>query len=166
MPVDSFRWLPRSIAGFYQAMQVEEPESIPWTPLRKPLSECRFALVTTAGLYVKGEQEPFDIDRERREPTWGDPTYREIPSSVEQARVGATHLHLNTEDLEADLNIVLPVHRFQELADAGEIGGLAERHYSFMGYQQSSDEWRERYGPAVAQRMVEEQVDAALLTPA
>ena len=166
MTVDSFRWLPRSIAGFYQAMQVEEPESIPWTPLRKPLAECRFALVTTAGLYIKGEQEPFDLDRERREPTWGDPTYREIPSSVEQTRIGAAHLHLNTEDLEADLNIVLPVHRFQELAEAGEIGGLAERHYSFMGYQQSSDEWRERYGPAVGQRMVEEQVDAALLTPA
>ncbi len=166
MPVDSFRWLPRSIAGFYQAMQVPEPDGIPWTPLSKPVSECTFALVTSAGLYVRSEQEPFDLDRERREPTWGDPTYREIPADATPERIGAAHLHLNTEDLETDFNIVLPIDRLRELAAEGEIGGLASHHYSFMGYQENDVAWRDQYGPAVAQRMVEEQVDAALLTPA
>ncbi len=165
MPVDSFKWMPRSIAGFYQAMQVPEPEGIPWTPLTKPIKECRFALVTTAGLYVKGEQQPFDLERERREPAWGDPTYRAIPSDVRQEQIGVAHLHINTDDLEADVNIALPVHRFQELVSEGEVGSLADHHYSFMGFQQDNTEWRERYGPEVAQRMVEEAVDAALLTP-
>ncbi len=167
MPVDSFKWLPRSIAAYYQAMQVPEPEAIPWTLLRKPIDRCRFALVTTAGLYLKDEQPSFDLDRERREPFWGDPTYRVIPSDVNQEQVGVAHLHINTEDIEQDVDIVLPVHRFQELVQAGEVGALAPHHYSFMGYQQQgAPEWRERYGTEVAQRLVEEEVDAALLTPA
>lgn len=166
MPVDSFKWVPRSIAGYYQAMQVPEPEDTPWTPLRKPIEECRFSLVTTAGLYVKGEQEPFDLERERREPTWGDPTYRAIPADVRQEQIGVAHLHINPEDIEQDVNILLPVHRFQELAESGEVGSLAPHSYSFMGFQQDNSEWRERYGPEVAQRMVEEEVDAALIAPA
>ncbi len=166
MPVDSFKWLPRSIAGYYQSIQVETPAEIPWAPLRKPVEQCRFALVTTAGLYLKGEQPSFDVDRERREPFWGDPTYRVIPAGVRQDQIGVAHLHINPEDIERDVNIVLPVQRFQELAEAGEVGQLAAEHYSFMGYQQDPTEWRERYGPAVAQRIVEAQVDAALITPA
>ena len=166
MPIDSFKWLPRSIAGYYQSLQVPEPEETPWTPLRKPIEQCRFALVTTAGLYLKDEQPPFDLDRERREPGWGDPSYRAIPSDARQEQIGVGHLHINTEDIEADVNIVLPVHRFQELAAAGEVGEVAPHHYSFMGYQQDNSHWREHSGPAVAQRMVEEQVDAALLIPA
>lgn len=166
MPTDSFRWLPRSIAGFYQAQQVPPYDSIPWAPLRKPLEECRIALVTTAGLYVKGEQESFDLDRERREPTWGDPTYRVIPSDVRQDQIGVAHLHINTEDIERDVNIVLPLDRMRELVDASEIGSLAPSHYSFMGYQENTDAWAKQYVPAVAQRMIEEQVDVSLITPA
>ncbi len=166
MPVDSFKWLPRSIAGYFQAMQIPEPEQIPWTPLSKPLGECRVALVTTAGLYVKGSQPPFDLERERREPFWGDPTYRALPSDVRQDQIGVAHLHINTEDIETDVNIVLPARRFEELANVGEIGSVAPHHYSFMGFQQNTDEWRDRYAPEVAQRMIEEEVDAALLTPA
>lgn len=166
MAVDSFKWLPRSLAGVYQAMQIPEPEGIPWTPLQRPIEECRFSLITTAGVYVKGDQPPFDIDRERREPLWGDPTYRAIPSDVRQEQIGVAHLHLNPEDIEKDVNVVLPTHRLQEMAEAGEIGSVAPHHYSFMGFQQDNSEWRERYGPEVAQRMVEQEVDAALLTPA
>ena len=167
MPVDSFKWLPRSIAAYYQAIQVPAPESIPWTPLRKPLAQCRIALVTTAGLYLKGEQPPFDLERERREPFWGDPTYRVIPTDVRQEQISVAHLHINTEDIERDVNIVLPVDRVRELVAAGELGSMAPHHYAFMGYQQQgAPEWAARYGPEVAQRMIEEEVDVALLAPA
>ena len=166
MPVDSFKWLPRSIAGYYQAMQMPDLGEIPWTPMTKPIAEARFALVTTAGVYVKHKQEPFDLEGERKNPLWGDPTYRAIPSDVQQDQVGVAHLHINTEDIEDDVNIVLPVQRFQELAEAGEVGSLASQHYSFMGYQANDDEWRNRYGSEVAQRMIEAEVDAALITPA
>ncbi|MCI0890802.1 MAG: hypothetical protein J4O04_08345, partial [Chloroflexi bacterium] len=84
MPVDSFKWLPRSIAGYYQAMQMPDLGEIPWTPMTKPIAEARFALVTSAGLYVKDQQEPFDLEGERKNPLWGDPTYRVIPSDMQQ----------------------------------------------------------------------------------
>lgn len=167
MTTDSFKWLPRSIAGYYRAMQVPEPEEIPWAPLRKPIEQCRFALVTTAGIYVKGDQQPFDVERERRQPFWGDPTYRVIPADVRQDQIGVTHLHVNTADIEQDMNVALPVHRFQELARSGAIGGVASHHYSFMGYQEEgATAWRDQYGPEIAKRMVRDEVDAVLLAPA
>ncbi len=70
------------------------------------------------------------------------------------------------EDIEADLNIVLPVQRFLELEAEGAIGSLAPTSYSFMGYQMNNSEWRQKYGPEVAGLMKDEAVDAVLLTPA
>jgi D-proline reductase (dithiol) PrdB len=96
----------------------------------------------------------------------GDPTYRVIPSDVEQDRIRVAHLHINTEDIERDVNIVLPVDRVRELVEAGEIGSLAPSAYSFMGYQENTDAWAKHYVPEVSQRMIEEQVDVSLVTPA
>jgi D-proline reductase (dithiol) PrdB len=168
MAIDSYKWLPGSFANYYKALSVEKAEPIPWTPLAKPIEECCFSLVTTAGLYVKGKQPSFDLDGERKNPFWGDPAYRTIPRDVKQEEIGVAHLHINSVDLEADVNIVLPVHRFLELEAAGEIGSLASTSYSFMGYQgnpPNTDEWGNRYGPEMAARMKEEGVDAVLLTP-
>ncbi|MGD0115758.1 MAG: glycine/sarcosine/betaine reductase selenoprotein B family protein [Dehalococcoidia bacterium] len=164
MAVDSFKWMPPSLANYYRKMRFEQTP-VPWTPLRKPLSECRFSLLSTAGAYVKGQQEPFDLERERREPFWGDPTYRAIPRDVSQEQIGVAHLHINTSDLETDINVALPIHRFLELEASGEIGSLAPTSYSVMGYQLSNDEWRERFGPEIAVRMKSEGVDCAFLTP-
>jgi hypothetical protein len=49
---------------------------IPWTPLDKSISETTFTLMTTAGLSMKSDA-PFDMEREKAEPAWGDPSYRE-----------------------------------------------------------------------------------------
>ena len=166
MATDSFKYLPGSIAAYYQNLPVRREELVPWTPLRKPLAESRFALVTTAGIYVKGLEPPFDAEREKREPFWGDPTFRRIPRGTPQQQIGASHLHINNRDLLADVNIVLPLSRFEELEKAGEIGSLAPTSYSFMGYQTDNSQWRQRYAPEVAGLMKDEAVDVALLTPA
>jgi D-proline reductase (dithiol) PrdB len=169
MTVDSFKFLPRLIAIFYQATEVQPEQPIPWTPLSKPLDECVFGLVTSGGLYHKGVESPFDLEREKAEPTWGDPTFRTIPRDIAQSDVGVSHLHINTEDVEKDFNILLPIHRFEELAEEGTIGGLAEKAYSFMGFQghpPNTTEWRETYGPQVAEHFKAEGVDCVLLTPA
>ncbi len=166
MPVDSFKYLPRSIAAYYQTLVVQKANPIPWAPLSKPLAQCRVALVTTAGIYVKDSDAPFDAEREQREPMWGDPSYRRIPRDVRQEQIGASHLHLNHRDMLADVNTVLPVHRFAELEAEGVIGSLAQTNYSFMGYQPDTTEWRDHYGPEVAGLMKDEAVDAVLLAPA
>jgi len=169
MPVDSFKYLPRLIATLYQMTDHQPELPIPWTPLARPLPECGFGLVTSGGLYQKGVEPPFDLEREKREPDWGDPTYQAIPVSIRQAELGASHLHINTRDVLADVNILLPIDRFQELVAEGRVGGLAERAYSFMGYQgfpPDATAWRETYGPQVAEKFKTERVDCVLLTPA
>lgn len=166
--VDSFKFLPRSIAATYRETEVARQLPIPWTPLARPLADCRVGLVTTAGLYLPATQPPFDVERERREPTWGDPTYRAIPRDTPQAAFGAAHLHINTDDLLADVNVALPLDRLRELEAAGVIGSLAPTAYSFMGFQgwpPDQRPWQEQAGPEVAARLRAEAVDAVLLTP-
>jgi D-proline reductase (dithiol) PrdB len=168
MSIDSFKFLPRLIAAFYQSTEFPDLGPIPWNPLPRPLKDCRFSLVTSGGLYHKGIDPPFDLEREKEEPTWGDPTYRLIPVNIRQEEVGVSHLHVNTRDIQEDLNILLPIHRFQELAAEGRIGGLANFAVSLMGYQgfpPNSDSWRTIYGLEIAKKFKDEGVDCVLLTP-
>lgn len=169
MTVDSFKYLSRLITRFYKLSQVEKELPIPWTPLARPLAQSRFALVTSGGLYHKPGEPPFDLERERQEPTWGDPSFRTLPTAMVQAELGFSHLHLYGPDIIQDMNILLPIHRFRELVAEGVVGSLAPHAYSFMGYQgypPSTEQWRERYGPEVAGRMRAEEVDCVLLTTA
>ena len=168
MPVDSFKFLPRLIATFYQMTEREPEYPIPWTPLPKPLAACKFGLITSGGLYQKGVELPFDIEREKQEPTWGDPTYRTIPTDIAQADIGVSHLHLNPAFAQEDVNVVLPLTRFKELVEAGEISGLADEAYSFMGFQgfpPDASTWQETYVPEVAAKFKAAKVDCILLTP-
>jgi len=123
IPVDSFKYLPRVIAASYQITAPQSDPPILWMPLSRPLAETKFGLITSGGLYRGGVEPPFDLERERQEPVSGDPTYRVLPVEVDLAEVGASHLHLNTQDILEDFNILLPIHRFQELAVEGRAGG-------------------------------------------
>ncbi len=169
MPVDSFKFLPRLIEMFYKMTEVEVTDQIPWTSLKKPIEDSRFGLVTSAGLFNSADSEPFDLEREIQEPTWGDPTAREISRSVSMEDIGVSHLHINTQPIQDDPNIVLPLTRFSELEEQGEIGGLADTHFSLMGYQgfpPNTTTWRKQTGPWIAERFREQAVDCVLLTPA
>ena len=169
MEVDSFKYLPRLISRYYKLSRVEAQFPIPWTPLDQPLSDCLFSLVTSGGLYHQGHEPPFDLEGERRQPTWGDPSYRTLPTGVDPAEVGVSHFHVNERDVLQDVNILLPIGRFRELVESGRIGGLAEHAYSFMGYQGFPADlsgWRDTYGPQVAEKLRAEGVDCVLLTTA
>jgi hypothetical protein len=169
MSVDSFKFLPRLIATYYRMSKRKQNEPIPWTPLSKPLSESKFALITTGGLYHVGVDEPFDLERERREPRWGDPTFRILPSNIAQSDLGVSHLHYNPKFVLEDINVLLPTTRFGEFKREGRIQSLAENCYSFMGYQgfpPNTEAWQASYGPAIAEKMLTEAVDCVLLTPA
>jgi len=166
MTVNSYKYLPRSMRAMYESMPaIDEPPV--WTPLARPLHHCTVALLTSAGIYLKDSQEPFDVERERREPTWGDPSYRVIPTGVRQEQIGCTHLHINDTDILEDVNVVLPIRAFTKLAGEGVIGALAPEHYSFMGYQERRlIDWRTVQGPELAARLKERAVDVLLLAPA
>lgn len=169
MPVDSFKYLSRLVTRYYKATQVVGRGPIPWTPLLKPLAECTFSLVTSGGLYHKTQDPPFDVERERRQPSWGDPSYRVLPADLPSADLGVSHNHINPSGVLEDMNVLMPLDRFRALQGQGRIGGLAPRHYSFMGYQGFPSDlsgWEGTSGPQVADRMEEDGVDCVFITTA
>lgn len=166
MPVDSFKYLPRSFRAGYEGAGFQEETPV-WSSLGVPVEEAKIALLTSAGIYLKDSQQPFDVEREKREPNWGDPTWRSIPRTVEQAEVAAEHLHINTRDLLIDFNVALPIRAFGQLEADGAIGSLANEHYGFMGFQErGAKHWQANAGPEVAQRLKDAGVHALVLAPA
>jgi len=166
MSIDSYRFLDfasRQVMKAWAARQ--EPGVIPFTPLRKRLGECTVALVSTAGIACKDDQ-PFDQERERRDPWWGDPSFRVIPFGTTERDVRLYHLHIDPRFGEADLDVVLPMRRLTELADARIVGRPSHRHYSIMGYILEPTVLVEKTAPAIAQQMRLDRVDAAALVPA
>jgi hypothetical protein len=169
MEVDSFRYLPSLVKRYYQLNRVTRELPIPFTPLAKPLDQCRFGLVTSGGLFHKRLEPGFDQDGERKNPEWGDPSFRTLPVDMDPADVGVSHLHLNHRDILADPNILLPFERFRELVSEGRVGQLAPQAYSFMGYQGVPSDlsgWKDTHGPAVRDRLLAARVDCVLLTTA
>ena len=164
--VDSYRFLPQSFRARFESFPEQLDPFIRAEP-RAPLAEAKVALLSTAGIYLKDSQLPFDLGRERREPLWGDPTYRIIPRDVQQNQIAISHLHINNDDIHADMNIALPIPVFRDLAANSEFGSLADEHYSFMGYQGGSTQaWRETYGPELARRLTADAVNLLILAPA
>lgn len=134
----------------------------PWAPLSKELKDCRVALVTTAGVHLRS-QPPYDMEDGE-----GDPTFREIPSWARLEDLMITHNYYDHRDADQDINVVFPVQRLKELEVEGAIGGIAPRHFSFMGHiiGRHIDTLTSRTAPEVAMMLKGDGVDAAFLTPA
>jgi D-proline reductase (dithiol) PrdB len=164
--VDSWRFLPPRLAQLLKARleATPAPTSIPFTPLPVPLSAAGIALLSTAGISFPPDP-PFDMDTERANPTWGDPSWRRIPASATAADVEVNHLHVDTSYARRDLNVALPVQRLAELVAAGEVGSVAPTHYSVMGFQLEATEQLTQSAPAIAANMRAEGVTGAVLAP-
>jgi len=138
-----------------------ETEGVPWTPLRKPLPECKVALVTTAGVHHR-DQPPFDMhDRE------GDPSFRVIDVSRPMGDLMITHDYYDHSDADKDINIVFPIQRLRELESEGTIGQAARFHYGFMGHilGRHIETLVGRSAPDVAARFKADAIDVVLLIP-
>lgn len=166
--VDGFRFLPPSLAAWIRRYHIPQDAfagEIPWTPMAAPLNRSVFALVTSAGISLKSDP-PFDMEREKREPLWGDRSYRTIPRRATARDIDVNHLHINTGYILEDINVMLPLARMAEFEQEGVIGRLAPTSYSFYGYQWKNDEFIGKAIAPMANRMREEEVTAVLLTPA
>lgn len=165
--VDPWRFSGRFLARVLSARIPETPfaGAIPWTPVAKPLGASKLALLSTAGISMRGDA-PFDMQGERERPTWGDPSWRRLRADATPDTVAVNHLHIDTSYIERDLNVALPLDRLRELVDAGRVGAVAETHYSIMGYQGGDASVLENESaPAIAEAMRSEEVDLALLAP-
>lgn len=164
--VDSYRF----ISGITRRMikswiSMERPRAIPWTSLSKSLSKCTVSIISTAGVALKTDM-PFDQDGERRNPWWGDPSFRILPAVATSQDVRLYHLHIDPSYAEQDLNCLFPLQRLQELAQAGEVGRSAARHYSIMGYILRPERLLSETVPALIRNLKEDFADVVVLVPA
>ena len=128
----------------------------PFVRPKKPLHESRLALVTTGGIHLP-DQPRFNIDD-----AGGDCSYREIPSGA----TGLTWTHAYYRpDEGSDLDAVFPLATLRGLVADGLVGEPGPRHFSFMGAIHDPAPLVEETAPEVAGKLVEDGVDAVLLTP-
>ena len=165
MAIDSFKYLSLTSTAIVRMLIARAPkEPIPWSPLRRPLSETTVALVSTAALSMKTDS-PFDTQGEHANPWWGDPSYRVIPRTAAERDIVASHWHIENAYLLQDLDVALPLRRLDELARAGFVGRVAPSHYAFQGYLFDPAEFLATSVPAMVEQMKRETVDAVVFVP-
>jgi len=136
-----------------EAMRPVDPA--PWiTP--KPLGEAIIAIVSTAGLHRRSDA-PFAP---------GAVDYRLLPGDVDFADVVVSHISSNFDRsaFQQDPNIWFPLDRLREMATDGEIGGVSNWHYTFMGAQPNHQALAAA-GEEVGRLLAADSVDVALMVP-
>ena len=151
------QWMERITVGHTGTTDVRN-DSVNWTPLRKPLSECVVSLFTTGGVHRRDDM-PFDIDSAH-----GDWTHREIPTGVDTRDLIVTHSHYSHVDADRDVNCMFPLDRLRELRDEGVIGGIAPMAYSIMGFNPDPDNLMSRTAPLLARKFRESGADLVFMT--
>jgi D-proline reductase (dithiol) PrdB len=156
------RYVPGLVRPWAQHREFVSHAAIPWTPLRKPITACRVALVTTAGVHLR-TQPPFDMQN-----PLGDASFRDLPETVTPEQLTITHDYYDHRDADRDVNIVFPIERLRELVAQGEVGEAAPVHLGFMGHIDGElvTVLQQQTAPAAAARLLEYQVDVVLLFPA
>ena len=146
---------------FLKAYRWRRIEPVPWTPLKKPLRECRLVLVSSAG-FVTSEQKPFD-----KSIRGGDPSVREIPADVAVSTLIESHRSeaFDHTGIRQDPNLAFPIDRLRELTEAGRIGSLNHRHISIMGSITAPGRLIKKKIPLVIPQLVSDGVDIAILIP-
>ncbi len=121
----------------------------------RPLRERRVAVISTAGLHRRDDR-PF---------TPGAQDYRIIPGETPAGEIVMSHISPNFDrtGYQADVNIALPIERLREMAADGEIGSVADLHYSFMGATPPDE--LEETAHELARHLQADGVDAVLLIP-
>lgn len=144
-----------SIRAAYERIDVIDYGPTVSTPA-PPLARARIAIVTTAGLRPDGGG------------SWTDGQgFTVLPHTERALTLAHASSNFDRSGLAADLDVVYPVDRLDELAATGHIGSVASQHLSFMGAQldHTFTTLLLDTGPAAAKVLRDDGVDVVLLTP-
>ena len=121
----------------------------------KPLIEAKVAIVTSASLYHEDDDDfaPSDTG------------YRVLEKDRRDIVVGHWSPNFDASGVSADLNVVFPIDRLQELENQGVIGSVSDVHIAVAGNQFDLSGIRLDGGPAAAALLNKHEVDVVLLTP-
>jgi D-proline reductase (dithiol) PrdB len=145
---------------WYHRYSFRRVEPLLASRLRLPMTDARIALVTSAGLH-RPDDEPFGDEK------GGDWSFRIIPRGTAVDTLICTHPSgaWDRSGVERDANVAFPLDRLEEIAADGVIGNVAPRHVSFQGSITAPGRLVGRTAPAVAEMLVDDHVDAVILTP-
>ena len=142
--------------GYPPYQWVRNEDEPPFAPLAKPLSEAKVGLVASGGIYRTGQVAFHYRD---------DFSFREIPANTPNSELRATHFAYDLTDARRDPNAVFPLETLRNLVDEGHIGSLGPHAYTFMGGIYSVRKVRDALAPAIAERLLNDEVDLAILVP-
>lgn len=116
--------LPDPLRSHVAGLECPTFETNPWVE-GPPLRERRVALVSTAGIHRRDDR-PF---------AFMSGEYRIIPGDTTVSDLVMSHISTNFDrsGFQQDLNVVFPLDRLRELAEASLVDSVANFHYSFMG---------------------------------
>lgn len=152
--------------AYYKSIGYEKPyqwahfDEVPFTPLGKPLSACKLALVSTSDIAIKSDDDETDPHEQ-----FLVGSVYSIPSDTPAADLYSPQEHYdkNATHLD-DVDSFFPITRLHELATEGRFKELAPRcHGVYTAYSQRRT--TEVDGPEVLKRCREDGVDAAILVP-
>ncbi len=144
----------------YPGSMITKDDFVPLARLSRPLAEARLTFVSSAGVQPKGTL-PFDVVH-----PVGDYTFRRVPSAAARAELEIHQLKYPTDGAERDLNVIFPIERLQELAAEGVIGGLTPSFFSFIGYNMDPERLERTLAEDIAEAVVADGAEGALLCPA
>ena len=121
----------------------------------KPLAQAKVALVTSASLHHEDDDEFGVVDA----------GYRVLHRERRDVVVGHWSPNFDASGVSADLNVVFPIDRLEEMAAEGVIGSVSDVHLAFAGNQFDLAAIRMDGGPAGARHLANHEVDVVLLTP-
>lgn len=145
----------------------------PFTPLGKPLSQCRLGLLTASGHFVTGDDpEPFGVKNMTQQEAVGrvmdfakiEAILSTIPVDTPAEKLGLRHPGYDTRGTRKDHNAALPIDRLNELAGEGVIGELLSDAFSFVGLTAQTP-LEKKLAPQWAEMLKARDVDAMLLVP-
>jgi len=120
-----------------------------------PLSEATVAILTSASMHHP-DQPGFEVV---------DTGYRVLDGSRRDLILGHWSQDVDQVGFGLDYNVVYPIDRLHEMAEAGRIGKVSDVHLAYAGNQFDIAGVRMDSGPEGAKLLKEAGVDVVLLTP-
>jgi len=146
--------IPEPMRSYIAKLPCPTYETQPWVD-GPQLSERRIAIISTAGLHMRGDR-PFNSFSG---------AYRIIPGDIEAKDLIMSHISTNFDrtGFQQDWNVIFPVDRLRDFAADGRIGSVADFHYSFMGA--TDPEKMESNARHLAGLLKKDRVNGLLLVP-
>ena len=140
--------------GFISDLTLTIPlvESTPWIP-PVPAADRRVSIVSSAAVSKRGDKVFSWLARDCRAIHKDDRDLVMTHASVDYDRTA----------WQQDLNAIIPLDRLDEMAKDGEIGSVAEEHYTFMGAANPID--MKASVRQTAERMRQDNVNTVFLIP-